>query len=66
MALFFFRSATMPSSPFTGDVDPRPPGGPEQRDAAAVRPEMREPPRQEPEEPPAEEMTEEPGYGHGV
>ena len=57
----------MPSSPFAGDVDPRPPGaGPDQRAAAAVRPEMREPPHQEPEEQPVEEMTEEPGYGHGV
>jgi hypothetical protein len=57
----------MPNSPFAGDADPRPPGaGFEQRDAAAVRPAMPEPPRQEPEQQVAEEMTEEPGYGHGV
>jgi hypothetical protein len=57
----------MPANPFAGDVDPRPSGGRhEQQDAAAVRPETREPPRKEPEEPPAEEMVEEPGYGHGV
>jgi hypothetical protein len=57
----------MPVDPFARDDDPRPSGGrDEERDAAAVRPETREPPRAEPEEQPAEEMVEEPGYGHGV
>lgn len=56
----------MPNDPFARETDPRPPRGrSDQRDAAAVRPEMRASPREELEEQPADE-TEEPGYGHGV
>jgi hypothetical protein len=56
----------MPNDLFARDADPRPPGGrSDQRDAAAVQPEMRAARREDPEEQPAEE-TEEPGYGHGV
>ena len=59
----------MTGSPFAGDVDPRPSGGPDEQRDPPVRPEMRASPRQEPGEQPVdemEEMTEEPGYGHGV
>lgn len=57
----------MPVSPFEGDLDERPSGDrQEQRQNAAVRPEMRASPRDENEDQRAEETMEEPGYGHGV
>ncbi len=58
----------MPVSPFEGDVDPRPSGDRrhEERDEAAVRPEMRASPADDSKDTRAEETIEEPGYGHGV
>jgi hypothetical protein len=57
----------MPVKPSARDADPPPSGGQyEQRDAAAVRPEMRASPPEQPEEQAAGETIEEPGYGHGV
>jgi hypothetical protein len=56
----------MSVNPLARDVDPGPPGGRhEQRETAAVRPEMQASTPQAPEEQPAEEI-EEPGYGYGV
>jgi hypothetical protein len=67
MALFLFKEPQVMSvNPLTRDADPGPSGGRhEQREAAAVRPEMQASAPQDAEEQPAEEI-EEPGYGYGV
>jgi hypothetical protein len=68
MAFSFWEKTTMPASPFEGEDVERPSGDrrQEQRQNAAVEPEMRAAPRDQDEDARAEETIDEPGYGHGV